>query len=73
MSVGAELDLAAHAVQRMGEKVVQPLDASDQWRQGSGDLRIGHVGDVSLPVDRQIVNLRMNGTFDLRSRPSKPD
>ncbi len=53
-------------MERMREEVVQRFDADDDWRQGGGNLRVAHVADVRGAVDKQVVDLGVEGTLDLR-------
>ena len=57
----------------MREEVVEGLDADDYRREGSGNLRVGHVADVSNAFDNEVVNLGVKGGLDLGGRAAETD
>ena len=52
---------------------MQRFDADDHGRKGRGDRGIAHVADVRHALDRQVVNLSVEGALDLRRRAAEAD
>ena len=66
-------DHVADMVERLGEEVVERLDAYDYGRQRGRNLRIGHVADVGFAVNNKVVNLGVEGALDLGCGAAEAD